>query len=49
MDAAWDGIVITAEQIIAHTNLFFAGLRYPDATSMVNRTQDVEFSHEPVG
>lgn len=28
-DADHDGIVITGEQIVAHTNMYFAGLRYP--------------------
>lgn len=28
-DAEWDGVVITGEQIVAHTNLYFSGLRYP--------------------
>jgi nicotinamidase-related amidase len=28
-DTEWDGVAITGEQIVAHTNRFFAGLRYP--------------------
>jgi nicotinamidase-related amidase len=28
-DAEHDGVVITGEQIVAHTNMYFAGLRYP--------------------
>jgi nicotinamidase-related amidase len=29
-DASWDGVTLTGEQIVAHTNLYFSGLRYPD-------------------
>lgn len=29
VDTEWGGVPITAEQIIAHTNTYFAGLRYP--------------------
>lgn len=28
-DASWDGVDVSAEQIIAHTNRYFEGLRYP--------------------
>jgi nicotinamidase-related amidase len=28
-DATWDGVTITAQQIVAHTNNYFSGLRYP--------------------
>jgi nicotinamidase-related amidase len=28
-DAAHEGVVITGEQIVAHTNMYFGGLRYP--------------------
>ncbi len=28
-DAEWEGMTITAEQIVAHTNRYFSGLRYP--------------------
>lgn len=28
-DAEWDGVTISAEQIVAHTNRYFSGLRYP--------------------
>ena len=28
-DTEWDGVAISAEQIVAHTNRYFAGLRYP--------------------
>lgn len=28
-DASWDGVTISGEQIVAHTNLYVSGLRYP--------------------
>lgn len=28
-DAEHDGVTITGEQIVAHTNMYFGGLRYP--------------------
>ncbi|WP_258374422.1 hypothetical protein [Curtobacterium sp. MCBD17_032] len=28
-DAEHDGVVITGAQIVAHTNMYFAGPRYP--------------------
>ncbi|GAA1725861.1 cysteine hydrolase family protein [Isoptericola hypogeus] len=28
-DAEWDGVVIPAEHIVAHTTMYFSGLRYP--------------------
>lgn len=28
-DTAHDGVVISGEQVVAHTNTYFAGLRYP--------------------
>ncbi|MBW8872174.1 MAG: cysteine hydrolase [Leifsonia sp.] len=28
-DTEWDGVEISGEQIVAHTNRYFAGLRYP--------------------
>lgn len=40
-DAEWDGARITAEQIIAHTNLYFSGLRYPDQNFDVVAAADV--------
>ncbi|WP_348787044.1 cysteine hydrolase family protein [Leifsonia sp. NPDC080035] len=30
VDTEWDGVAISGEQIVAHTNRYFAGLRYPD-------------------
>lgn len=41
-DAEWDGVEITGEQIIAHTNLYFSGLRYPDQLFAVERAADVD-------
>lgn len=40
-DADWDGVGISAEQIVAHTNLYFAGLRYPDVEVGVERSDRV--------
>ncbi|UAJ80786.1 cysteine hydrolase [Leifsonia sp. ZF2019] len=42
-DAKWDGVEITGEQIIAHTNRYFSGLRYPDQLFAVERAAEVEF------
>lgn len=28
-DATWDGVAVSAEQIVAHTTMYFSGLRYP--------------------
>jgi nicotinamidase-related amidase len=28
-DSQWDGVTITGEQIVAHTNMYFSGLEYP--------------------
>ncbi|MFD7023096.1 cysteine hydrolase family protein [Promicromonospora sukumoe] len=40
-DTAWDGVPITGEQIVAHTNMYFSGLRYPGGTFGVARHDDV--------
>lgn len=32
VDTEWDGVAISGEQIIAHTNMYFSGLRYPGRT-----------------
>ena len=32
VDTEWDGVPISGEQIVAHTNMYFSGLRYPDQT-----------------
>lgn len=29
VDTEWDGVPISGEQIVAHTNMYFSGLRYP--------------------
>lgn len=29
VDTEWDGIRVSGEQIVAHTNMYFSGLRYP--------------------
>lgn len=42
-DAQWEGTVITAEQIIAHTNMYFSGLRYPGGVFDVVRHDQVRF------
>jgi nicotinamidase-related amidase len=34
-DAEWEGVTISAEQIVAHTNRYFSGLRYPGQTFAV--------------
>jgi len=34
-DTEWDGVPISARQIVAHTNRYFAGLQYPGATFAV--------------
>lgn len=31
-DAEWGGVAMTGQQIVAHTNRYFSGLRYPDRT-----------------
>lgn len=40
-DTEWDGVPIAAEQIIAHTNRYFAGLRYPGARFAVEPHETV--------
>ncbi|WP_020013826.1 isochorismatase family protein [Promicromonospora sukumoe] len=40
-DTEWDGVPITGEQIVAHTNMYFSGLRYPGATFGVARHDEV--------
>jgi nicotinamidase-related amidase len=41
-DAEWDGVEITGEQIIAHTNRYFSSLRYPDQLFAVEPAEEVE-------
>jgi nicotinamidase-related amidase len=40
-DAEWDGVQITGEQIVAHTNMYFSGLRYPQGSFDVARHDEV--------
>jgi nicotinamidase-related amidase len=40
-DTEWDGVRITGEQIAAHTNMYFSGLRYPDSTFGIARHDEV--------
>ena len=40
-DTEWDGVPITGEQIVAHTNMYFSGLRYPGGTFGVARHDEV--------
>ncbi|PVE92314.1 cysteine hydrolase family protein [Microbacterium sp. TPD7012] len=42
VDAEWDGVPISGEQIIAHTNMYFSGLRYPGQTFAVARHDAVD-------
>jgi nicotinamidase-related amidase len=43
-DAEWDGVVITGEQIVAHTNLYFSGLRYPGQVIGIARHDEVRLA-----
>lgn len=40
-DTEWDGVRITGEQIVAHTNMYFSGLRYPQGTFGTARHDEV--------
>jgi nicotinamidase-related amidase len=40
-DTEWDGVRITGEQIVAHTNMYFSGLRYPHGTFGIARHDEV--------
>ncbi len=40
-DAEWDGVTISAAQIVAHTNMYFAGLSYPGNTYGIARHDQV--------
>ena len=42
VDATVDGVRISGEQIVAHTNMYFAGLRYPGQEFAVTRHDEVE-------
>jgi len=43
VDAEWDGKVVTGEQIIAHTNMYFSGLRYPGQVFAVVNHDEISF------
>lgn len=43
-DTSWDGVDISAEQIVAHTNQYFSGLRYPGQSFGVERHDEVDLS-----
>ncbi|WP_434769832.1 cysteine hydrolase family protein [Curtobacterium flaccumfaciens] len=43
-DAEHDGVVITGEQIVAHTNMYFVGLRYPGQRFATAQHDRVEFA-----
>jgi nicotinamidase-related amidase len=43
-DTQWDGVRITGEQIVAHTNMYFSGLRYPQGRFDVARHDEVTLS-----
>ena len=42
-DAEWEGVRISGEQIVAHTNLYFSGLRYPDQLFAVEPAAEIVF------
>jgi nicotinamidase-related amidase len=42
-DTEWEGVTITGEQIVAHTNRYFSGLRYPDQLFAVESAAEVVF------
>jgi len=44
VDATVDGVRISGEQIVAHTNMYFAGLRYPGLEFAVARHDEVAFA-----
>lgn len=41
-DVEYDGVLITGEQIVAHTNMFFDSLRYPGHRYAAERHDQVE-------
>ena len=44
VDATVDGVSISGEQIVVHTNMYFAGLRYPGQEFDVARHDEVTFA-----
>lgn len=43
-DAEHDGVLITGEQIVAHTNMYFSGLRYPGRHYAAQRHDALNFT-----
>ncbi|GAB6939888.1 cysteine hydrolase family protein [Isoptericola variabilis] len=41
-DAEWEGVVVPAEHIVAHTTMYFSGLRYPGAAHGVAAHDSVD-------
>ncbi|WP_431277703.1 cysteine hydrolase family protein [Leifsonia poae] len=41
-DSEWEGVEVTGEQIVAHTNRYFSGLRYPNQIFGIARHDEVE-------
>ena len=46
-DAEFEGITITGQQIIAHTNMYFRGLRYPGRRYGISSHDLVSFAETP--
>ncbi len=42
-DAEHDGVVITGDQIVAHTNMYFSGLRYPGQRFAAETHERIKF------
>jgi len=42
-DSAWNGVAVTGEQIVAHTNMYFNGLRYPGQQFTIDTHSSVVF------
>ena len=40
-DSCFDGVAISGEQIVAHTNLYFSGFGYPGATIGIARHDEL--------
>ena len=43
VDTDWSGQIVTGGQIIAHTNMYFSGLRYPGQVFAVENHDEVMF------
>ncbi|MFG6475031.1 isochorismatase family protein [Microbacterium sp. P06] len=46
-DAEHDGVALTGEQIVAHTNMYFSGLRYPGQRFATAKHDVVALSSTP--